>query len=332
MAKLHPLIQKYIDENYPLFGPTKVAKELNKSPESIVIYAKKHNLKISKIDGIGLEMPKFKYDLDFYKLFGKIDEKMSYWIGFFWADGTINKHSSLIIEITKDDADNIKYLFLSIFPFVISERKRNGRKAQITFRVHSKESCSLLENMGKYPKTSESHKKIFEFLKDEKLQISFLRGLIDGDGSFYWNEREKYAQFTLASNYKQDWSFLCDFLKEFSPHVAKDCGTNGKSSVIRITGRNNVINFIKFMKYDTNHIGLDRKVKKANDILQKYNEYPPKDSKKHVLQYDANGKFIKEWGSCSEIRETLGYGENGIRNCLDGISKKSHGFIWKYKN
>ena len=102
-----------------------------------------------------------------------------------------------------------------------------------------KNVAKLLETLGKYSHSSESHQKIFDYLKESKLQISFLRGLIDGDGSFYWNNKEKYAQFTLASNYNQDWSFLCEYLKQFSPHIAKDIDSSGKSSVLRITGREN---------------------------------------------------------------------------------------------
>lgn len=330
MKKIHPLIKEYIIENYPLFGPTKVAKELNMSEESICTYAKKNNLIISKIDGIGLEIPKFKYDLDFSKLFNNISNELAYWIGFFWADGTVNRHSSMVIEIIKEDGDNLKDQFLKIFPFVITERKRRNKKAQTTIRVSDKKISFLLESLGKYPNSFESHKKIMEYLGKEELQKMFLRGLIDGDGSFYWNEKEKYAQFTLASSYNQDWSFLKKFLENFNPHIVKDICSSGKSSVLRITGRDNIVNFIQFLQYDSKSIGLKRKVDIANKILKLYEENPPKELTKHVFQYNKQGEFIKEYVSAKEGGKAVGVKESAIRNCLNGLSKSSSGFIWKY--
>lgn len=331
MSKLHPLIREYIIENYPLFGPAKVGKELGMSAESVTVYAKKNNLSISKIDGIGLDIPKFKYDLDFSKLFDNISDELAYWIGFFWADGTINKHTSMAIEITKKDGDNLKDQFLKIFPFAITERQRRNKKIQVTFRVNNKRIGLLLESLGKYPHSSESHEKIFEYIEDKELQKMFLRGLIDGDGNFYLNEKEKYGQFTLASNYNQDWTFLCEYLKKFNPHIIKDADEKGKSSVLRITGRENIINFITFLEYDNNKIGLKRKVDYAIEILKMYNENPPKELTKHVFQYSKEGVFIKEFISAEEAGKAVGVKKSAIGNCLCGLSKTSGGFIWKYK-
>ena len=331
MSKLHFLIKEYINEYYPLFGPRKVGEKLGMKESSVTIYAKKNNLVLNKINGIGLKIPEFKYDLDFSHKFDCIDEKLAYWIGFFWADGTINRHSGLVIEITEEDGENLRNLFNSIYPFSITTRKRRNKKGQMTFRVNSKKIANILEKLGKYPNSSESHQKIFEYLKEEKLQIFFLRGLIDGDGSFYWNGKKKYAQFTLASNYNQDWSFLCDYLKKYNPHILKDIDNGGKSSVLRITGRDNIIEFIKFMNYENNNIGLKRKVDYANNIIKSYIKNPPKDWKRHVLQCDRNGNIIKEWNSTYDASKSLNLSKSAIGNCLIGISKSSGGYVWKYK-
>ena len=331
MSKLHPLIREYILENYPLFGAKKVGEELNMSPECVSIYAKKNNLKISKINGIGLEIPKFKYNLDFSRLFENINEKLAYWIGFFWADGTVNRHTSMVIEIIKEDGESLKKLFLDIFPFVITERKRKNKKAQITFRVNNKTVGNLLESLGKYPKSCESHEKIMKYLGDKRLQIFFLRGLIDGDGSFYWNDEKKYAQFTLASNYNQNWDYLLKFLEDFNPFISKDINLNGKSSVLRITGRTNIINLIKFLEYETNELGLKRKNDYALNILKKYDNNPPKDWKKHVLQYSKERELLKEWNSIYDAAKFYGCAKSSIADCVYGKTKTSMGFIWKFK-
>lgn len=331
MSKLHFLIREYINEYYPLFGPRKVGEKLGMHETSITAYAKKNNLVLNKINGIGLEIPEFKYDLDFSHKFNCIDEKLAYWIGFFWADGNINRHSSLVIEIIEKDGEELRELFNSVYPFSITSRQRRGRKRQIIFRVSSKKISNLLESLGKYANSSESHEKIFGYLKEKKLQVSFLRGLIDGDGSFYWNEKNKYGQFTLASNYEQDWSFLCEYLKEFNPHIERDIKSNSKSSVLRITGRDNLIGFIKFMNYEFNDIGLKRKTNYANNIIKFYLDNQPKDYRKHVLQCTKDGKIIKEWNSSYEASKNLHISQSAIGNCLCGISKTSSGYIWKYK-
>lgn len=49
---------------------------------------------------------------------------------------------------------------------------------------------------------------------------------------------------------------------------------------------------------------------------------------KIVYQYDLNNNFIKEFNSIKEAELEFG---KGIGNCARGISKTSHGFIWKYK-
>ena len=40
-------------------------------------------------------------------------------------------------------------------------------------------------------------------MSDEN-KIYFFRGLIDGDGSYYFNNEKKYYQFSITSNYNQD--------------------------------------------------------------------------------------------------------------------------------
>ena len=331
MSKLHPLEIEYIKENYSIFGPKKVSEKIGASMSTIIKYAKDNGLELNKINGIGLEAPEFKYDLNFSNRFENLDEKLSYWIGFFWADGCVSRHSYLAIEIIEKDGIELKKDFLSIFQFRVSVRKRRNKKAQMTFSANDKKVGELLESLGKYPYSSESHKKVFDYIKDENLQKKFLIGLIDGDGNFYWNKKEKYGQFTLASNYNQDWSFLCEYLKEFNPHITKDIGKNGKSSVLRITGRENIVNFIKFLNYENSNMGLERKKCAAMEILKMYEETQPKELTKHVFQYSKDGIFIKEFISAEEAGKAVGVKKSAIGNCACGLSKTSGGFIWRYK-
>lgn len=331
-TKLFKEEQDYIINNYPIFGPLAVSKQLGRSTGAVRKFAKDNGLQLKdRKERIGLDIPEFDRSyITFNTRFKHINKELAYWIGFFWADGSACIRHSLTIKITEEDGKDLKDLFLKVFPFKISYIKREGRKPQMSFYVTDKEVTDLFYSLGKYPKSSESHVKILRYLNNKDLIIYFLRGLIDGDGNFYINNNEKYCQFTLASNYNQDWSGLLTYLKDFDPNVCRSETIRGNSSVLRITGRNNLINFIKYLKYDSDNIGLKRKITKANDIIKFYNDNPPKESK-HIYQYDLNNNFIKEWSSLKDICDNLEFKKSGILNNLHGLSKSSHGFIWKYE-
>lgn len=330
MRKLHQLEKEYILENYPLFGPKIVSEKLGRSQSTIINFAKKNNLTINN-KLMGIDPPDFLVNLDFYSRFTELNPELCYWLGFMWADGTISNKTSIVIEIMKEDGLILAPIFNEIYPFYIHERSQPGRKPQISFSVNDKKVSELLINLGKYPKSIESHEKIYNYINNDNLWIYFLRGLIDGDGSFYLNKNEKYAQFTLASSIDQDWSFLLKNLEKFNPNITRTEKETGKSSVLRITGRNNIINFIKYLRYEDISIGLSRKMDKAIEILNLYKNNPPKDWKKHVLQFSKDGQFIKEYSSVLDASECTKIGKSAIRNCLAHISKSAGGFIWIYK-
>jgi hypothetical protein len=51
----------------------------------------------------------------------------------------------------------------------------------------------------------------------------------------------------------------------------------------------------------------------------------------NILQYTLDRKFIQEFKSISEASKILKLNPSGISNCANGRSKKSGGFVWKYK-
>lgn len=52
---------------------------------------------------------------------------------------------------------------------------------------------------------------------------------------------------------------------------------------------------------------------------------------KPILQYMKDGTFIKEWGSTTEVFNTLNISRSAIANCLAGLSKTAGGYVWKHK-
>lgn len=52
---------------------------------------------------------------------------------------------------------------------------------------------------------------------------------------------------------------------------------------------------------------------------------------KHILQYDLNGNFIKEWGYMSLAIKELHLDKRSLQRACKGILKTTGGYIWKYK-
>lgn len=54
--------------------------------------------------------------------------------------------------------------------------------------------------------------------------------------------------------------------------------------------------------------------------------------KKEILQFDSDGKFIREWRSATDAAIELGFIGAGISRACAGKRKSYKGFIWKLKN
>lgn len=54
--------------------------------------------------------------------------------------------------------------------------------------------------------------------------------------------------------------------------------------------------------------------------------------RKPICQYDLSGNLIKEWTGAIEVENTLGFSRKAILCNLKHKTKKSNGFMWRYKN
>lgn len=53
---------------------------------------------------------------------------------------------------------------------------------------------------------------------------------------------------------------------------------------------------------------------------------------KPILQYDLNGKFLKEWECIRQIERELKIWNQNISKCCKGKYKTCGGYIWRYKD
>jgi hypothetical protein len=72
-----------------------------------------------------------------------------------------------------------------------------------------------------------------------------------------------------------------------------------------------------------------QKIKQTRDFL-KTRKNPWQNTP--VLQYNLDGKFIKEWSSQVEATKYLNKTGDGIGACCRGRQKNAYGYIWKFKN
>ena len=80
-------------------------------------------------------------------------------------------------------------------------------------------------------------------------------------------------------------------------------------------------------------ISQSKKGKPINLILTSQHKNKLKEIKSiPIIQYDLNGDFIKEWSSTQEAANFYNIQKGHICNALNGRSKSSNNFIWKYKN
>ena len=130
----------------------------------------------------------------------------------------------------------------------------------------------FFKNNGKYSNSFESHEKILNHLTDE-CKIYFIKGLIDGDGCFYFNQKHYLRQFSLCSNYNQNWEAIEKIFLEYkiSYKIKKRLEKSGNSSFILVSDKNSMKNLINLLYFENIKIdGLHRKKDKALQILNSY--------------------------------------------------------------
>ena len=66
---------------------------------------------------------------------------------------------------------------------------------------------------------------------------------------------------------------------------------------------------------------------KYNQNYGTINERISNSKKIPILQYDLDGKFVREWSSATDVKKD----STNIISCLKGRTKSAYGYFWKYK-
>jgi hypothetical protein len=121
-------------------------------------------------------------------------------------------------------------------------------------------------------------------------------------------KNKKILQYTLDGDFVKEWKNRSEIKKEFGFEVDNET----------------------CLSFEKRQSGFLWKFKNSEEIKNKIevpSNYRGLPTKK-ILQYDLNGKLIREWETTSEIKKILGY--KGINSSCSGKSKTLYGYVWKF--
>lgn len=267
--------QQFILENYSNMGLTACQKQLNISKYPIINFAREHHLKMNRsehnklISNANKNKPKLyaRKTVDISPL-KKLDNPwVAYILGLIWADGHVS-NGKIQIKIMKKDMDEIKDGLKFLFDFSFFEVKKLKDRWQdvINAYFNSVEATDYLKILGFFDKSIKSPDLILSKLSNQ-LQLLFLRGIMDGDGSVSYRKNGLLVYAT--SHFEQDWSYLEKFCEsnkiEFKIYrvssLNKKTGKQNSRSVFRLSGYGNNIRFCKLVweSFEKDSIGISRK-------------------------------------------------------------------------
>jgi hypothetical protein len=254
---------EFLINAYPINTRQYCVDKLGISLEEIVYKIRKLKLKKNK-------------SLNYSEFNNITNSYTAYVLGFMWADGHVRddgRHFN--VGGIKEDIDEIEPIFTKVGNWgkSVQDRSKNGWKTAKYLIGSNKEIYNfLIENDYKI-KSQVSADKILSKIPND-LKHYFFRGLIDGDGCFYYKDNGR--QFALTSTYEQDWGYfekLCvDLDIKYSIRrlktINKKTNKENKSSVIRILGKE--ITKLGNYLYQGEEFGLKRKLLKYKQIKESY--------------------------------------------------------------
>lgn len=246
---------EFIKLNHKTMTAREIGRKLNICNQKILRESKKFGIIFNRC-----------YDNSNIEQFKNItNPKIAYFLGFCWADSTINyrekdknRPCSIALELVKDDCDYVESVVKDLFKYSSYERQRPNRQPQKTIAIDDVRLAELLV------KEMEFGEKSFKFPTNLlqripiALQHYFWRGLSDGDATF-----KQY--FSIGENYDFDWSVFIDLLSKLNinTHFMRkyiNPKTKHKFSSIRLRLKEScdLLDYF-YSGYEKDSIGLPRK-------------------------------------------------------------------------
>ncbi len=229
----------------------RVANELGMHYQTLRYHLNKKNLKLSELTHQGI------YILD-ESVFNQITEQSAYWIGFLMADGCVyiipeKSIHRVVVNLQSQDLTHLEKFqkFLKTDRPIYKYKK--GSLVQIT--IASKKICESVMKYGVVPRKCKTTRVI-----ELENNRHFWRGVVDGDGSIYKNQRSSHISLNGSKPLMKQFS---KFVKHnFPDYTASVRYNNGCFTVcvgIKMIG----------LLYSDCTIALDRKLERAEDYISR---------------------------------------------------------------
>lgn len=184
--------------------------------------------------------------------FNKIDtEEKAYAFGFFWADGCINRYKTFTVRLHLKDQEILDrfHAYFGGVLSIVNTRRADGRPyQQCSWVINDKNWINGLKSIGFRTSIDNIPKNLYRH---------FLRGLIDGDGTFRRGKDGKIIDVIISSNYADTFEHI---LPTFPFTIGRTVYKNGnKSSYFRFKGGAKIMNYLIYYLYKDNTICLSRK-------------------------------------------------------------------------
>jgi hypothetical protein len=200
-----------------------------------------------------------------------LNSNICYLLGFIWGDGYMYEHKNARsctyskIEIVAADAPHLfNILDLEGLSYSSYERQRSNRKRQVCITITDFSFNKFLCDNDYQLKSSVGCGGILNNIPPN-MYNTFLLGLIDADGCWYWNQKYTTRQFSICAAYEYDWSPICSMFDklDIKYSVINRVQGNHRHSIIRVTGLNNLRLIQEYVYTDDFSNYLPRKFEKS---------------------------------------------------------------------
>lgn len=271
----------FLKENYPTKGGEYCSNILNRSVRSVKSKASRLGIKLSqkliseinsqKVLKNQMSRSNDSFKVNPNKFYDIKDPEVSYYLGLFWADGYLHKNG-LNIFCASEDISEIESVLNTIGDWSYYHRppRKESWKSITRVYTHNSRVSSFMNENDFSKKSIMSPKKIISKIPEE-LRHYFFRGLVDGDGCFYFNEKNgkiKNRQFSITSSYEQDWSYVSDLFDSLNINYSiRRVKKKSSYSQIRVTKKKDIQVIGDYM-YSGELFGFPRKLNKFNKLVK----------------------------------------------------------------
>jgi hypothetical protein len=237
-----------------------------------------------------------------------------YVLGIIWSDGHVEKkRNRVLISLVDKDMENIKKIFDNTgkWNYLYVDNSKRNYKNQIRLDISDIDFYNFLIENKFTEKSFTSPDNLIDKIPKSNIKY-FIRGVIDGDGCFYYSKKNYTRQLTISSTYSQDWTYLSKIFEQLGcKYEIRKIENRYKSSCIRITNKD-ILTFGDYL-YD-DFFGLDRKFNKFKEIKESYLENPYENRKVRSKKIIINGF---EYESMIEASKILQINRNTLRRRLE---------------